>query len=177
MIQLTRIFLLSLLLLSCSKKVKYIDKEVNVNIVPLPKEVDVIESNKHILLPKKIKVFIDSNEKKNLFDLISKDFKKLSFSNSFELITNKNRSNLSLEIENDLDEEEYEISVNNKVVIKGGSLSAIKMARSTLLQLSENDNGRITLPIIKLKDSPDAAYRGLLIDLARKWHKIETIYK
>jgi len=177
MIQLTRIFLLSLLLLSCSKKVKYIDKEVNVNIVPLPKEVDLIESNKHILLPKKIKVFIDSNEKKNLFDLISEDFKKLNFSNSFELITNKNRSNLSLEIENNLDEEEYEIAVNNKVVIKGGSLSAIKMARSTLLQLSENDNGRITLPIIKLNDSPDAAYRGLLIDLARKWHKIETIYK
>ena len=70
MIHLIRIFLFSLLLVSCSKKVKYIDKEVNVNIVPLPKEVDLIESNKHILLPKKIKVFIDSNEKKNLFDLI-----------------------------------------------------------------------------------------------------------
>ena len=177
MIQLTRIFLLSLLLLSCSKKVKYIDKEVNVNIVPLPKEVDVIESNKHILLPKKIKVFIDSNEKKILFDLISKDFKRLSISNSFELVTNKNRSNLSLEIDNKLEEEEYEIAVNNKVVIKGGSLSAIKIAKSTLLQLSETDNGRITFPIINLKDSPDAAYRGLLIDLARKWHKVETIYK
>ena len=59
MIQLTRIFLLSLLLLSCSKKVKYIDKEVNVNIVPLAKEVDIIESNKHILLPKKISKFVE----------------------------------------------------------------------------------------------------------------------
>ena len=96
MIQLTRIFLLSLTVLSCSKKVKYVDKEVNINVVPLPKKVDVVESNKYILLPKKIKVFIDSNEKENLFDLISKDFKKLSFSNSFELVTNKIRSNLSL---------------------------------------------------------------------------------
>ena len=136
MIQLTRIFILSLLVLSCSKKVKYIDKEININVVPLPKKVEVVESNKYILLPKKIKVFIDSDEKKNLFDLISKDFKKLSFSNSFELITNKNRSNLSLEIDKELDEDEYEVAVNNKIVIKGGSLSAIKMARSTLLQLS-----------------------------------------
>ena len=177
MIQLTRIFLLSLTVLSCSKKVKYVDKEVNINVVPLPKKVDVVEINKYILLPKKIKVFIDFNEKENLFDLISKDFNKLSFSNSFELVTNKNRSNLSLEIDKELDEEEYEIAVNNKIVIKGGSLSAIKMARSTLLQLSENDKGRITLPIINIKDSPDASYRGLLIDLARKWHKVETIYK
>ena len=177
MIQLTRIFILSLLVLSCSKKVKYIDKEININVVPLPKKVEVVESNKYILLPKKIKVFIDSDERKNLFDLISKDFKKLNFSNSFELVTNKNRSNLSLEIDNELGEEEYEIEVKNKIEIKGGSPSAIKMARSTLLQLSENDKERIIFPILNIKDSPDASYRGLLIDLARKWHKVETIYK
>ena len=177
MIQITKFFLLSLLVLSCSKKVKYIDKEVNINIVPLPKKVDIIESNKYILLPKNIKVFIASDEKKNLFNLISKDFGKLSFSNSFKLIKNKNRANLSLEIADELDKEEYEITVSNKIVIKGGSLSAIKMARSTLLQLSENDKGRVIFPIIKLKDNPDADYRGLLIDLARKWHKAETIYK
>ena len=74
MIQLTRIFIVSLLVLSCSKKVKYIDREININVVPLPKKVEVVESNKYILLPKKIKVFIDSDERKNLFDLISKDF-------------------------------------------------------------------------------------------------------
>lgn len=177
MIQLTRILLLFLLVISCSKKVKYIDKEVNVNIVPLPKKVNIIDSNKYILLPKKINVFIDSNEKKNLFDLISKDFEKLSFSNSFKLVSNKNRSNLSLEIDKELDEEEYEIDINGKVVIKGGSLNAIKMARSTLLQLSENNKGRVIFPLLTLNDSPDASYRGLLIDLARKWHKVETIYK
>ncbi len=177
MIQFTRIFILSLLVLSCSKKVKSIDKEININVVPLPKKVEVVESNKYILLPKKIKVFIDSDERKNLFDLISKDFKKLNFSNSFELITNKNRSNLSLEIDNELGEEEYKIEVKNKIEIKGGSPSAIKMARSTLLQLSENDKKRIIFPILNIKDSPDASYRGLLIDLARKWHRVETIYK
>ena len=177
MIQLTRIFIVSLLVLSCSKKVKYIEKEININVVPLPKKVEVVESNKYILLPKKIKVFIDSDERKNLFDLISKDFKKLNFSNSFELVANKNRSNLSLEIDNELGEEEYEIAVKNKIEIKGGSPNAIKMARSTLLQLSENDKERMIFPILNIKDSPDASYRGLLIDLARKWHKVETIYK
>ena len=51
------------------------------------------------------------------------------------------------------------------------------MARSTLLQLSENNKGRVIFPLLTLNDSPDGSYRGLLIDLARKWHKVETIYK
>ena len=75
-------------------------------------------------------------------------------------------SNLSLEIDKELDDEEYEISIHNKIIIKGGSLNALKMARSTLLQLSVNDKGRMTFPILTIKDNPDAVYRGLLIDLA-----------
>ena len=51
------------------------------------------------------------------------------------------------------------------------------MAKTTLLQLSEKDNGHVVLPIIKINDYPDAEYRGLLIDLARKWHSVETIKK
>ena len=175
--QLTRFLLLSILLLSCSKKVKYIDMEAKINIVPLPKSLNLIDPGKHILLSKKIKVFINFKDNKNLYDLISNDFKKLSYSNSFELVTNKSMSNLSLEIDKELDDEEYEISIHNKIIIKGGSLNALKMARSTLLQLSVNDKGRMTFPILTIKDNPDAGYRGLLIDLARKWHSAETIYK
>ena len=73
--------------------------------------------------------------------------------------------------------EEYEIDISNHVLIKGGSLNALKMAKATLLQLSEKDNGGVVLPIIKINDYPDAEYRGLLIDLARKWHSVETIKK
>ena len=135
MTKFTSFFLSSILLLSCSEKVKYVDKEANVNVVPLPKDVNVIIPNKYIILPKEIQVFIDNNQKENLFNLISNDFKKLSYSNSFELVTNKNRSNLSIEIDDELDNEEYEINISNKVVIKGGSFSALKIARSTLLQL------------------------------------------
>ena len=36
-------------------------------------------------------------------------------------------------------------------------LSAIKIAKSTILQLSETDNGRVTFPIINLKDSVNHA--------------------
>ena len=175
--KITRFLLLSTILFSCSKKVKYINKEVNINVVPLPKNLNLIDSSKHILLSKKIKVFINFDENKNLYDLISNDFKKIGYSNSFELVTNKNMSNISLEIDKALNDEEYEISILNKIIIKGGSLSALKMARSTLLQLSVNEKGRMTFPILTIKDNPDAIYRGLLVDLARKWHSAETIYK
>ena len=36
-------------------------------------------------------------------------------------------SNLSLEIDKELEDEEYEIRIHNKIIIKGGSLNALKM--------------------------------------------------
>ena len=172
-----RYFFILLVTFSCSKKVKYVEKEIDINIVPIPKEVNVLDSKKHILLPKKIKIYIRSVEKNPFFEIISKDFQKLGYSNSFELIKNKNRSDISFEIEKKFKPEEYEIDISNDVLIKGGSLNALKMAKTTLLQLSEKDNGHVVLPIIKINDYPDAEYRGLLIDLARKWHSVETIKK
>ena len=137
--QLPRFLLISILLFSCSKKVKYIDKEAKINIVPLPKSLNLIDPGKHILLSKKIKVFINFKDNKNLYNLISNDFKKLCYSNSFELVTNKSMSNLSLEIDKELDDEGMKLEFTIEIIIKGGSLNALKMARSTLLQLSVND--------------------------------------
>ena len=94
-----RYLFILLVIFSCSKKVKYVKKEIDINVVPIPKQVNILDSNKHISFPKKIKIYIKTVEKNPLFEIISKDFHKLGYSNSFELIKNKNRSDISFEIE------------------------------------------------------------------------------
>lgn len=45
----------------------------------------------------------------------------------------------------------------------------------TLLQGIAHDGGRVLLPRLTIEDQPAASYRGLLIDVARQWHPVETL--
>ena len=50
------------------------------------------------------------------------------------------------------------------------------MAKSSLLQIIKlKGNKTIILPKSKIFDMPDSSYRGLMIDLSRMWHSIESI--
>ena len=49
------------------------------------------------------------------------------------------------------------------------------MAKTTLLQMSYTQNNELYFPVVKMKDRPSAYYRGLMIDLARSWHSVESI--
>lgn len=51
------------------------------------------------------------------------------------------------------------------------------MAKTTLLQIASTEDDLLAFPLLQIRDFPDAAYRGLLIDLARSWHSTETIKK
>ena len=46
---------------------------------------------------------------------------------------------------------------------------------STLMQLLCKTNGGIKLPTLKVEDFPETKYRGIMVDLARKWHAVDEI--
>ena len=48
-------------------------------------------------------------------------------------------------------------------------------AFSTLLQLIKKGKRGIGFPILKLFDYPDRDYRGLMVDVARKWHDFDCL--
>ena len=50
------------------------------------------------------------------------------------------------------------------------------MAKSSLIQMFKlKNNETLILPKSKIFDKPDSSYRGLMIDLSRMWHDLESI--
>ena len=71
--------------------------------------------------------------------------------------------------------EAYELEVSDRAVVKGGSYKGVVWGLVTLLQSANADNGKVVVPQMKIADQPYAEYRGLSVDLARRWHPIETV--
>lgn len=79
---------------------------------------------------------------------------------------------IELGLDKKLSAETYQLSIDDRVTIKGGSYEAIAMATTSLLQLIGED---LTWPGVEIRDQPDSDYRALMLDLARAWHDIPTL--
>jgi hexosaminidase len=85
---------------------------------------------------------------------------------------------ISLTLQPELKEEEERVSVDSAGIrIAGKNYASLAMATATLLQLINNKNGSCQVPYVSIADAPFASYRGLMIDVARQWHTIETLKK
>ncbi len=73
------------------------------------------------------------------------------------------------------EDQSYTLEVTDKALVRGGSYAAAAFGTATLLQALDAKEGKATLPRCVVKDAPDAAYRGLLVDVARKPHSIATL--
>ncbi|MEM7312473.1 MAG: family 20 glycosylhydrolase [Planctomycetota bacterium] len=84
-------------------------------------------------------------------------------------------SGIVLGLNPELDSEAYTISIKDSVEISGKDYRAIAWGTSTLLQLISSENGKVTIPRLSIKDAPDYAFRSVMLDLARRWHPIDTV--
>jgi hexosaminidase len=72
--------------------------------------------------------------------------------------------------------EQYALSVTDRAVVRGGNYRAVAWGAVTLLQAIEPAGaGALRVARMTVEDKPVAAYRGLLIDVARQWHPVETL--
>ena len=167
--------LMTLLKLGCDsqKSAKY---PPEIQIIPSPKEIIKDRDNDALELKNTISVFIKGQNSKKFFDLFTNDFKKIFSQNLNFKKSEKMNSDISFNIDNSLRDEEYKIEIDKNVIITGGSYNAISMAKSSLLQIIKlKGNKTIILPKSKIFDMPDSSYRGLMIDLSRMWHSLESI--
>ena len=69
----------------------------------------------------------------------------------------------------------YRLECNEEGVFLWASDSdGAAYALATLLQLLQPDR---TLPCVTVTDAPDCEYRSLMVDLARRWHPFETLFR
>lgn len=79
----------------------------------------------------------------------------------------------------DLPENAYTLNAQAEeaqIVIRANGAAALSYAFATLLQLLEKNGDALVCPAVRIEDKPDAPWRGLMLDLARKWHPIRYLY-
>ena len=66
--------------------------------------------------------------------------------------------------------EAYTLDAQEAVTVAGGNYQSVASGTATLLQALRAANGAVTIARMKIADEPVYPYRGLLIDLGRKYH-------
>ncbi|MCR5782563.1 MAG: beta-N-acetylhexosaminidase [Clostridia bacterium] len=78
-------------------------------------------------------------------------------------------------VDSSLEREEYVLTVtHDKIIIAGGSNSAVFYARQTLKQLALQGEG---LPVCRIRDRPGFPWRGFMIDSARHMQTVDELKK
>jgi len=83
---------------------------------------------------------------------------------------------LDLALDAALPAEGYVLNVDETARICGGSAQAVAWGSVTLLQsLRGGVKEPAEFPRLHVEDRPGLAYRGLMVDLARQWHPVESV--
>ncbi len=163
--------LLCIALLACNTELIIDQPSSDIAVVPYPKEITI--SGKGLVLTEKSSIQANDPTLQPLVHLFQQELLQLT-GVALDNTSNK-KAAILFEIDSSLGPDAYHLSIEEKVLLKGGSYQALAMAKNTLLQLVKQNEKGLILPALIIKDEPDAAYRGLLIDLARKWHSLATV--
>ena len=82
----------------------------------------------------------------------------------------KGSAEIILQLDPTLKGEAYTVDVTDAVTVKGATYQSVASGTVTLLQALMTANGVMGVPRMKIADEPSYAYRGVLLDLARKYH-------
>lgn len=86
------------------------------------------------------------------------------------------KGNLLLQTDSSLEAESYRLEVENQYVILSASTTkGMHNGLADLLSKVKYENNQLFVPIIRVVETPDCAYRGLMMDLARQWHPLSCI--
>ena len=157
--------LLLLLFFSCQNEKEIISIELSNDIVPIPKEVTFNDKDKGLAFSKNIFVSYENPTIKPLIQIFKKEIQKITSLNINFLINKENSPDLIFNIDENLNKEEYQIDINERVFISGVSYNALVMAKNSLLQLISKKQESIVFPLIKIKEFDFAASPNPLISI------------
>ena len=167
---------LIILIIGCNENPMQISHTPQNKIIPTPKEIKYLSNKKCLKLPKDIKVYSSDASLRPIVTIFVEQLNLLGHKHqlSFDKTTN---ATISIILDETLKTEEYQINIDQSVILSGGSYKAISSAMTSMLHLIEKKDDYTLFPMVEIKDYPDATFRGLLIDLARRWHSINTLKK
>ncbi|WP_111684926.1 beta-N-acetylhexosaminidase [Winogradskyella tangerina] len=174
--KLTGILILLISICNCNEEPKPIPQA---QIIPAPQTIEVLE--KSFTLTSNIQPAYDTNLEALVDYCVS--FLKNGFKNKSK--PSGDETIIQFVIENNLDEEEYKLRIDEKlIVINAGSEKGVFYAFQTLRQLlppefenGDYDDNKVVLPCVDIRDKPKFEYRGMHLDVGRHMYSVEFIKK
>ncbi len=147
--------------------------QTQLSLVPYPQEIEI---DKGEFRPAANIVFSYDQRQMAIAPIVEtciQDLKVLGFTATAERAT-KQDGVVALSLKEDavLGVEGYRLKIDTAVSITAAAEGGLFWGTRTLLQLLGQGPGK-AVPKISMTDYPDFAYRGLLIDNARKFHSLE----
>ncbi len=169
------LFSLILILASCDNSSQTQEQEHKTHLLPQPKQLQ--KQDQILILTADSRSFSSNDQIRELLQLFSEELNLIVGHNLEQEYKMSSNSDVIFELDDQLEKEEYQISITHQIQVKGGSYQALTLAKNSLLQMAFLNEEALAFPLLEIKDKPDANYRGLMLDLARQWHEIETIEK
>lgn len=141
----------------------------------IPRPNSFATSGETIRLSSESKIYTPNESLSPLIEILAEDIKRIH-GISLDITTQNDKyADLTIEIDKDLQPDEYQLIANDEISIFGGSYQACAMATASLKQLMKVEEGQLAIQDLQMENRPEVAYRGLMIDLARQWHELSTI--
>ncbi|MFK7924420.1 MAG: family 20 glycosylhydrolase [Bacteroidia bacterium] len=166
-------FMLAASFMACEQTTQTIEGDFTAAILPQPKSISSVKQG--LVLSESSKIYTANEKLGDLADLFQTDLHKLTGHKMERAISADQDADIVFAIDASMPEDEYQLKVDSKIELKGGSYQAVAMGKNSLLQLVQTKGDELIFPVLAISDSPDATYRGLMIDLARKWHDVNSI--
>ena len=138
-------------------------KREQISLIPVPKNVSGVDER--IVIENHI--VCDKEEWNDLINVFCKSFQKIN-----DVEFTEGMGGIQIIFDEQLWQEEYRIEVDTEVKLYASSYEGASYGIATLLQLLDKD---CTIPKLCIEDYPDKDYRGLMVDVARKWHPFGTL--
>lgn len=144
-------------------------------VIPTPKE--FLRKEGHFIIDEMTTLVVKNSELLPVAELMADYIHRYSGTKLTITESEKQKNHILLELDNQLPPDTYSLEIENFVNLKGHDYKAVAQAAATLVQLVNENGGRFSLPKSVIKDAPVHQYRAVLLDLARFWQPLETIYE
>lgn len=164
---------LLLSLLGCDQTTSRQEGAIDIHVLPQPKEANFLPQK--VLLSDASGLYAADPDLQPLLELFASEIEALTGLPVPISAEADASADIVFSLNPGMDAGVYQLDIQDQIEVSGGSYQALVMAKTTLLQLMEKEGDRLAFPVGNISDHADAAYRGLMIDLARKWHSLESI--
>ncbi len=141
-------------------------------IVPKPKEYK--EKKGSFVIDQSTTIVFTDNSLEGVAEALSGSLAKIT-GKEVSIGSKGGKKRIELKLNSSLEPSSYQLEIKkSKIVLEAADFNTLALATSSILQLT-NEKG--VLPAVYIKDKPEFAWRTAMLDVARFWHPLESLYE